>query len=447
MSPPPLVTVSLIAAASDASPGAKGRRSGPAPPSPLAPWQAAQLSANNVAPSAPAASVETGLDDAVVDGAIVTEGAVLAGATVVDSPAVTGGAALTGVDVVAVVAPHPSANIATSAATPEHKTMRMAFLDINGPSLGALGATGERSSYPARARLKPLFALSHGPRAILSVAQPALGALLAAGGFPSVRIIALGSIAAVAGMLSVYATNDLLDAEVDRQASRLSPPSSRGSDGCLQDPHHHPLAHGLVSSGLATAWIAGSGLAALISAWALRPGCALIFLACIALEVFYCSLKHRTWLKTIPAGVMVGMGGVAGWYAVGALDYGTAAFFVLLVMWEIFGRNLSNDLADLAIDSPLGIQTLATTYGPRSSARACFVGALAILPVAAVQAAPLPARALLVAAAVWFLTRPALALLRHPDPGSAQWYFDQATLFPPAAFLVTAAWLMLGATA
>jgi 4-hydroxybenzoate polyprenyltransferase len=139
------------------------------------------------------------------------------------------------------------------------------------------------------------------------------------------------------------------------------------------------------------------------------------------------------------------MGGVAGWYAVGALDGGAAAFFLLLVMWEIFGRNLSNDLADLSTDSPLGIKTLATTHGPGLSARACFVGALAILPVAALQAAPVPVRALLVIAAVWFLTRPALALVRHADHESAQRYFDQATLFPPAAFLATAACLMLGA--
>lgn len=448
MPPPPLLMVSVIAAASDASPGAKGRRSGPAPPSPLAPWQAAQLSANNVAPSVPAASVEVGLDGAVVVGATVTEGAVLAGATVVDSPAVTGGTVLGGAKVVAVVPPHPVANIETNTAantaTPVHNPKRMAFPDMDGSSLGALDAISERGSYPAQARLKPLFALSHGPRALLSVAQPALGALLAAGGFPGVRIIALGSVAAAAGMLSVYATNDLLDAAVDRQAARLSPPTSPESDGGLQGLYH-PLAHGLVSSGLAIAWIVGLGLTALICAWALRPECALIFLACIALEVFYCSLKHRTWLKTIPAGVMVGMGGVAGWYAVRALDDGAAAFFVLLVMWEIFGRNLSNDLADLSTDAPLGIQTLATTHGPRSSARACFGGALAILPVAALQAAPVPARALLVVAAVWFLTRPALALVRHPDPGSAQRYFDRATLFPPAAFLATAAWLMLGA--
>ena len=436
--------VSTIAAASDASPGANERRSGPAPPSPLGPWQAAQLSANRVAPSDAVASVEAVSDDAVVVGATVTEGEVRAGATVVDTPAVAGGEVLGGVEVVTAVPPQPPAKMVNRRATPEHKTMRMVLPDMNNPSLGTLEYSDERGSYPRSARLKPLFALSHGPRALLSVAQPALGALLAAGGFPGIRITTLGLVAAIAGMLSVYATNDLLDAEVDRQAAQFSPPHSRVSDESLQD-QRHPLARGLVSSRLAIVWIVGLGLTAFVCAWALRPECALIFLACIALEVLYCGLKHRTWLKTIPAGVIVGLGGAAGWYAVGDLDGGAVAFFVLLVMWEIFGRNLSNDLADLSVDAPLGIHTLATTHGPRSSARACFVGALAILPVAALQAAPLPTRALLVVVAAWFLARPALSLVRHPDPGSAQRYFDQATYFPPVAFLVTAVCFMLGA--
>ena len=381
----------------------------------------------------------------MVDGATETEGAVLAGATVVDPAIVTGGAVLSVVDVVAVVSPHPVAGSATNMAAPAHSTTRSALPDMNDSSLGAPDAIGERGFYPDHARRKLLFALSHGPRALLSVAQPGLGAFLAAGGFPGVRIVALGSVAAVAGMLSVYATNDLLDAAVDRRAIRLSRTRSHRSDGSLRAPNH-PLAHDLLSSGLATAWIVGLSLVAVLSAWALRPGCALIFLACIALEVLYCSLKHRTWLKTIPAGVMVGMGGVAGWYAVGALDGGAAAFFLLLVMWEIFGRNLSNDLADLSTDAPLGIKTLATTHGPRVSAQACLGGAVAILPVAALQAAPGPVRALLILAAAWLLTRPALALARHPDQRPfAQRYFDRATLFPPVAFLATAGCLVLGA--
>lgn len=425
------------------------------PPSPFVPWQDAQLSANNVAPSVAAASLEPRFGDAVVDGETVTEGAVLmgatvtegpvlAGATVVDPPIVTGGAVLSGAEVVEVAPPHPLAKRVTNAATPAHNTTRIALRDMNHSSLSALDAVGERAFYPAHARRKLLFALSHGPRALLSVAQPGLGALLAAGGFPGVRIIALGSVAAVAGMLSVYATNDLLDAGVDRQAAELSPPISRGGDASLRGLYH-PLAHGLVSSGLATAWIVGLGLTALVSAWMLRPGCALIFLACVALEVLYCGLKRRTWLKTIPAGVMVGMGGVAGWYAVRGFDGGAVAFFTLLVMWEIFGRNLSNDLADLSTDAPLGIRTLATTHGARSSARACFGGAVAILPVAALQTASVTARVLLVIAALCFLTHPALALVRHPDQESAQRYFDQATLMPPAAFLAMVAYFMLWA--
>jgi 4-hydroxybenzoate polyprenyltransferase len=374
----------------------------------------------------------------------VTVGVVTAVTPVVDTPVVTGGDVLTGAVVVAVVPPHPLVAAAANTTNHVHTSIRDILADMNRSSPDAPGANGTHSHYPLGFRLKPLFALSHGPRALLSVAQPGLGAILAAGGSPGGRTLMLGFVAATAGMLSVYATNDLLDVEVDRQAAGLAPP--RVPKGvAISSSTYHPLAHDLLSSGPATAWVVALGLVALASAWALRPGCALIFLACIALEVLYCSLKHRTWLKTIPAGVMVGMGGVAGWYAVRDLDRGAAALFVLLVMWEIFGRNLANDLADLSTDAPLGIQTLATTHGPRWSARACFGGAVAIVPVAALQAAPLQARVLLAVAALLFLTYPALALVRRPDQESAQRYFDRATLFPPAAFLATAAVFILWA--
>lgn len=282
-----------------------------------------------------------------------------------------------------------------------------------------------------------LYGLSHGRRALLSVAQPALGALLAAGGFPDLRSVGLGLVAATAGMLCVYAANDLLDVDVDREAARLSVPgSSAGSDGSVAPLRTRPLARGLLSERVAVVWIAGLGVVAFGAAYALRPGCALIFLACAALEVLYCALKRTTWLKTVPAGVLIGLGGTAGWYAVRDLDGGALLFFFLLATWEIFGRNLSNDLADLSLDAPLGIRTLATAGGPRWSARACFAGAVAILPVAAAQPAGWLLRSLLVTVAAWAMTLPAVGLLRRPEESVAQAYFDRASLFPPLAFAV-----------
>lgn len=281
-----------------------------------------------------------------------------------------------------------------------------------------------------------LFDFSHSRQAVLSVAQPGLGALLAHGGFPSLRIIGLGLVASTAGMLCVYASNDLLDLRIDREAVRssTSPKIAEGYDIDVVAVRH-PVALGVLSLPLAIAWVVVLGLVAVGFAFWIRPGCALIFVGCVCLEVIYCALKRRTWLKTVPAGAMVGLGALAGWYAVRDFDLYALAFFFLLTFWEIFGRNLTNDLADMSHDAPLGIKTLATVHGPKWSARGSLGGTTAILPVAALQQGGLYLRLLLVVAAVWTMTLPALSLVRSPQEKTAQRMFNRASLFPPLAFM------------
>lgn len=288
----------------------------------------------------------------------------------------------------------------------------------------------------AGSRASLLFDFSHSRQAVLSVAQPGLGALLAQGGFPSLRIIGLGLVASTAGMLCVYASNDLLDLRVDREAvqSSISPKIAEGYDIDVVTVRH-PVALGMLSVRLAIAWVVGLGLVALGFAFWIRPGCALIFAGCVCLEAIYCALKRRTWLKTIPGGAMVGLGALAGWYAVRDFNLYALAFFFLLTFWEIFGRNLTNDLADLTHDAPLGIKTLATVHGPKWSARVTLGGTTAILVVAALQQGSLFLRLLLVVAAGWTMTLPALGLIRSPREGTAQRVFNRASLFPPIALV------------
>ncbi|OFW58709.1 MAG: hypothetical protein A2133_08340, partial [Actinobacteria bacterium RBG_16_64_13] len=288
----------------------------------------------------------------------------------------------------------------------------------------------------AGSRASLLFDFSHSRQAVLSVAQPALGAFLALGGFPSLRIIGLGLVASTAGMLCVYASNDLLDLRVDREAVRLpgSPKIAGGYDIDVVSVRH-PVALGVLSLRLAIAWVVGLALVALGFAYWLRPGCAVIFAGCVCLEAAYCALKRKTWLKTIPAGAMVGLGALAGWYAVRNFDLYAVAFFFLLAFWEIFGRNLTNDLADMSHDVPLGIKTLATVHGPKWSAWASFGGMVAILPLAALQQGSLILRLLLVAAAGWTMALPGLGLVRSPLEVISQRVFNRASLFPPVAFV------------
>ena len=290
-----------------------------------------------------------------------------------------------------------------------------------------------------------LFDFSRGRQALLSVTQPALGALLAAGGLPPGRVIGLGLVAAAAGFLSVFAANDLYDRRADsvEVALRADGPPAKSFDVDVVSVRH-PLATGQLPLWLGTSWVVGLGLAGFAAAWALRPLCALVFLACNLLEFVYCSLRKRSWSKTIPAGIMVGLGGLAGWFAVAGPSWGALAFFLLLTTWEIAGRNLSNDLADLSGDGAVGITTVATIFGPATSANWILLGAIAMPLLAALQPGGLSLRLSLAAGAVALMTLPALRLKLATSEAQAQMYFNRASLYPALAFAAAAITLSLG---
>ena len=230
------------------------------------------------------------------------------------------------------------------------------------------------------------FDLARSRSALLSIAEPALGALLAGRGFPTLRVSLLGLLAAAAGYLCVYSLNDLLDLRADREELKVAAPDPQVWEPTVTHLDittlRHPVAAGAIPLWAAIVWVSLLGLLGLTAAYLLRPLCAGVFLACGLLQVFYASLRRRTWLKTIPAGVLVALGGLAGWFAVGEATWGALAFFFLLFTWEVAGRNLSNDLADVVHDREVGIATLAATHGTQVAVDAITAGAVVIMPVA-----------------------------------------------------------------
>ncbi len=72
--------------------------------------------------------------------------------------------------------------------------------------------------------------LARGRSALLSVSEPVLGAMLATGTIPSLRVCLLGILAALAGYFCVYSLNDLLDLRpTARRSGCRRPIRSRGS--------------------------------------------------------------------------------------------------------------------------------------------------------------------------------------------------------------------------
>lgn len=283
--------------------------------------------------------------------------------------------------------------------------------------------------------LRAAFDLSRTRQALLSVVQPALGAILALGTLPTAHQMRLGLFASAAGFLAVFALNDVLDRRADSQAARLGAQDSEGFDldvGFLR----HPIAQGAISIVAAIAWVAALATSSAIAAWLLDPRCLALFGGAVVLETAYCCLRKTTWTKTFISGLMVGLGGLAGWVAVADLSMRAAPFFGFLALWEIAGRNLSNDLADLKADSTSGLTTVATVFGPKASAIAVLIGTgatLACLPLLPVSSG---VAGLSVIASAALVAGPAVALLREPTSSRATRFFNSASFMPALVFLI-----------
>ena len=286
-----------------------------------------------------------------------------------------------------------------------------------------------------RATAEAIVDLSRTRQALLSVAQPALAALIAAQGMPSMRVIGLGLIAASTGFLAVFSLNDVLDRHVDAESLAVGKAEVDGFDIDTAFVRH-PLARGDLSLGLSLVWVGGLGVVSATCAFVLSPACLALFATAVALEIAYCALRSVTWLKTVVSGVMVGVGGLAGWAAVAPLTWAALPTFSFLALWEIGGRNLPNDLADLASDSRVGIRSVATVFGPHVSAISTLAVGVGAAGALVLVQTPMTVRAVSVALAVWAMTLPAVELVRDPTSEQAGRYFNRASLLPALVFAV-----------
>ena len=208
-----------------------------------------------------------------------------------------------------------------------------------------------------------IFDFSRGKQALLTIAQPALGAVLALAGLPSWRVIAIGLPAACAVDARSLAVGKSAVPEHDLDTTFV----------------RHPLARGVLSLPVSIAWIAGLTIVAVVGTAVLNPLSLLFFAAAVATQFVYCALRCVTCWKTVLSGVMVGFGGLAGWAAVAPLRLSAAGLFVFLACWEIGGRNIVNDLSDLDSDARVGIRTIASVRGEAAAARAAAAVAAACL--------------------------------------------------------------------
>ncbi|OPY65231.1 MAG: prenyltransferase [Syntrophorhabdaceae bacterium PtaU1.Bin034] len=294
-----------------------------------------------------------------------------------------------------------------------------------------------------REKMKIYFGLSRMSHSVLDIGQPGLGAILALGAFPPYPTLLLGLLAAFSGFTCVFALNDLMDCKVD--AERMEK-HQRGFTNFDIDVVgiRHPIAQRVLSFPHAFAWVFVWGTLSLCIAFSLNPVCFLILVAAIALEITYCSLLRVTCWKTILSGGMVGIGALAGVFAVVKDPPVTflLLFFFWAFCWEIGARNIPNDWTDLEEDIHLGIETIPVRYGRRLSSTVSFIllcltvvlGFWLVLPV------PLQNQTFFqigsVATGAYFLIIPGWRWLRSQSMDDAMVLFNRACVYPAAMLLV-----------
>lgn len=295
--------------------------------------------------------------------------------------------------------------------------------------------TPERSGL---SRWTLFLALSRTPHGVVDLATPALGALLALGRLPTVRVGTLGFCTAFAGYTAVYALNDVIDWKADRKRLATLAAASAGDLDAVFP--RHPLARGDLTYREGLLWVCAWALAALAGAWALRPACALVFVGACALEALYCRLFQVHPLRTLASGVVKSAGLVAAVLAVSPTPSLAllGALFAWIFFWEIGGQNVPNDWTDREEDARVNARTIPVVLGDAGASAvvvSCLAASLAAgwLALASSPAAlGLPVQGGALALGLWLLAAPAWRLVRSPGRDTAAALFNRATWYPAA---------------
>lgn len=279
---------------------------------------------------------------------------------------------------------------------------------------------------------------------------PAFGAVLWLGHFPSLYVIVLGLITTFAGYTAVYALNDVIDYEADKEKAAVGGFSNSQSD-LDSIIVRHPMAQGLLSFKQGLYWALAWGLVALIGAYILNPVCVLIFLAGCTLEAIYCMLWRVSPFRTIVSGAVKTSGAIAAVFAVDPNPSGAylIILFLLLFFWEIGGQNIPNDWVDIEEDKRFKALTIPVCYGLQASRVIVLVTLVLALCLNGVVFYYSPVDYVVfcviisLAVGCYLLLLPALRLFQTLQASDAMALFNKASYYPPALFVIVLVALMI----
>lgn len=299
-------------------------------------------------------------------------------------------------------------------------------------------------------RLKLYFALSRTPHGLLDMCTPAFGALLWLGHFPSLYVMVLGLLTTFAGYTAVYALNDVIDYEADKEKAAGGGFSNLQSDLDSMIVRH-PMAQGLLSFKQGMYWALAWGLAAIIGAYILNPVCVLIFLAGCTLEAIYCMLWRVSPFRTVVSGTVKTSGAIAAVFAVDPNPSGAylILLFLLLFFWEIGGQNIPNDWVDIEEDKQFKALTIPVCYGLQASRVIVLVTLVLALGLNLFVFYYSQVDFLIIYVIISFtvggylLLLPAVKLSQTLRVSDAMALFNKASYYPPALLVIVLIRLMI----
>lgn len=306
------------------------------------------------------------------------------------------------------------------------------------------------SSY-LTSNLRLYMALSRSSHGILDVATPVLASIIWLGNFPSPFIMTVGFITALAGYTAVYAFNDLVDYEVDKE--RMGKSMTEDPKDYLDTVYvRHPVARGLLTYRKGLLWACFWASVALIGAYLLNPLCALIFLSSILLEAVYCRMAKVSHLRVIVSGLVKTSGAVA---AVFAVDPNPRPFLLLILFlwlffWEVGGQNVPADWFDVDEDRQLNFKTIPARFGLESAGRIILSSIITTLLMNILFIALLPngfsifIMGASMVAGFYLLFLPAYNLYKTKAPALVSKLFNRASFYPFAILVAVLLEMIFG---
>jgi 4-hydroxybenzoate polyprenyltransferase len=178
------------------------------------------------------------------------------------------------------------------------------------------------------------------------------GALLAAGGFPTLRQTAWIILAMVGARTAAMAMNRLIDAEIDARNPRTAV---------------RAIPAGLIGKGLTFIFIVASIALMLFSAYMLNPLCLKLSPIALFFLLLYSYCKRFTAFAHVVLGICLAAAPIGAWIALrGAIETPALVLGAVVLFW-VAGFDILYALQDLEFDRSAGLHSIPVLLGVNGS--------------------------------------------------------------------------------